>query len=39
MKTTLNKWTTPESYFGDSWFDYYVFLGQNRDSDTLTQSN
>jgi len=35
----LNKWTKPESYFGEYWLEYYVFLDQHRDSDTLTQSN
>ena len=36
---TLTLWTMPESYFGESWFEYYVFLSQHRDSDILTQSN
>lgn len=35
----LKKWTLPSSYIGKSWPEYYVFLGQNRDSDTLTRSN
>lgn len=35
----LKLWTMPESYFGASWPDYYVFLSQHRDSDTLTRSN
>jgi hypothetical protein len=29
----------PENYSGEVWPGYYVFLGQNRDSDSLTRSN
>lgn len=38
-KTMLEHWTRPDSYFGASWTGYYVFLGRNRDSDDLTESN
>jgi len=37
MKTKLQKWTMPLNYFGEKWKDYYIFLGQTRDSDTLTR--
>lgn len=35
----MKKWSLPSHYFGATWESYYVFLGQNRDSDTLTRSN
>jgi hypothetical protein len=35
----LKPWTMPGSYIGPSHEGYYYFLGQNRDSDLLTQSN
>lgn len=35
----LKRWTLPDSYAGAHWPDYFVFLGQHRDSDTLTRSN
>ena len=35
----LKRWTLPPSYGGAHWDGYYVFLGQNRDSDTLARSN
>jgi hypothetical protein len=35
----LKKWTMPDDYSGEVWPEYYVFLGQNRDSDVLTRSN
>ena len=35
----LKRWQMPDSYFGQEWPEYYVFLGQNRDSDSLTRSN
>ena len=35
----LKLWTMPESYFGETWPGYYVFLSQHRDSDSLTRSN
>jgi hypothetical protein len=37
--STLNEWTRPDCYFGATWEGYYVFLGQNRDSDSLERSN
>lgn len=37
--TRLRLWTMPGSYFGAVWPAYYVFLSQNRDSDSLTRSN
>lgn len=35
----LQLWERPEYYIGAQWPDYYVFLGQHRDSDTLARSN
>lgn len=35
----LKRWTRPQSYIGASWPEYFVFLGQNRDSSTLERSN
>ena len=35
----LAKWSRPDSYYGAEWPEYYVFLGQHRDSDALTRSN
>lgn len=35
----LKPWTLPPSYGGAHWDDWYVFLGQNRDSNALTRSN
>lgn len=35
----LSLWETPESWYGQPWDGYYVFLRQNRDSDCLTRSN
>lgn len=35
----LKRWTMPDSYAGAEWPEYFVFLGQSRDSDTLTRSN
>lgn len=35
----MKKWTLPANYLGEHWPEYYVFLGQHRDSDTLTRSN
>lgn len=35
----LEKWSQPESYAGASWNEYFVFLGQNRDSDAIDRSN
>lgn len=39
MEINLNEWTMPDSYFGATWEGYYVFLGQNRDSDCVERSN
>lgn len=35
----LKRWRLPDSYYGQTWPDYYVFLGRNRDSDIVTNSN
>lgn len=35
----LKKWVHPECYLGETYYDYYVFLGRHRDSDLLTNSN
>lgn len=35
----LKLWTMPQHYAGEVWPGYYVFLSQNRDSDSLTRSN
>jgi len=35
----LKRWEMPDSYFGAEWPEYFVFLGQHRDSDALTRSN
>ena len=35
----MRLWTLPSSYIGSQWPDYFVFLGQNRDSDALNRSN
>lgn len=35
----LELWKHPSCYVGAEWPEWYVFLGQNRDSDTLTRSN
>jgi hypothetical protein len=35
----LEPWETPDSWFGQPWEGYYVFLGRNRDSDCLVESN
>jgi hypothetical protein len=37
--THLNRWTLPDSYAGEVWPDYFVFLGRHRDSDVLTNCN
>jgi len=42
MSTTyknIQRWTLPDSYGGAEWPEYFVFLGQSRDSDALTRSN
>jgi hypothetical protein len=35
----IKRWTLPDSYCGATWEDYFVFLGQSRDSSTLERSN
>ena len=35
----MELWKHPKYYMGASWPDYYVFLGQHRDSDKVTRSN
>lgn len=35
----MRRWVNPEAYFGEQWPEYYVFLSQHRESDTLTRSN
>jgi hypothetical protein len=35
----LELWKTPDSWFGEPWEGYYVFLGRHRDSDCLAESN
>jgi len=35
----LKKWTHPEYYLGETYYDYYVVLSQHRDSDNLDKSN
>ena len=36
---SLKRWTLPDSYAGAQWPEYFVFLGQHRDSDTVDRSN
>jgi hypothetical protein len=35
----LNRWKLPDSYFGEHWNNYFVFLGQHRESSLLDESN
>ena len=35
----LKKWTRPQCYIGPDYPEYYPFLGQSRDSDTVERSN
>jgi len=35
----MKLWTRPSNYIGATWDGWYVFLGRNRDSDCLTNSN
>lgn len=35
----LKPYVRPECYFGETYEGYYEFIGQNRDSDSLTRSN
>lgn len=39
MSNILNLWVYPKNYHGADWSDYYVILGQHRDSDILTRCN
>jgi hypothetical protein len=35
----IKPWEVPDSWAGKPWHGWYVGLGRNRDSDTLTESN
>jgi hypothetical protein len=35
----LKRWKMPDHYAGEVWPEYFVFLGQHRESDALTRSN
>jgi len=35
----MQKWEYPRDYIGATWYEYYMCLGQHRDSDTITRSN
>lgn len=35
----MQRWKRPDSYIGAEWPEYFVFLGQRRDSDAVTRSN
>lgn len=35
----IKRWERPSDYFGANWPEYFVFLGQHRDSDSVTRSN
>ena len=35
----LELWTLPDCYSGPEWSQYYIFLMQTRDSDSVTRSN
>jgi hypothetical protein len=36
----IQRWTRPNHYIGDSWYDYYsAGVGQSRDSDALERAN
>lgn len=35
----IKRWTLPDSYAGPEYPDYYLFLGQHRDSSCLDRSN
>jgi hypothetical protein len=36
---TLKPYRRPDSYAGPTWYEYFPFLGQSRDSDALERSN
>ena len=35
----ITRWVLPDSYGGAQWPEYFVFLGQSRDSDAIERSN
>jgi hypothetical protein len=35
----IQRWERPDHYAGADWFEFFVFLGQHRDSDSVTRSN
>lgn len=35
----IKRWSLPDSYGGAHWDEYFVFLGQSRDSSALERSN
>lgn len=35
----IKRWERPDHYAGANWPEYFVFLGQHRDSDSVTRSN
>ena len=35
----IKRWNRPDHYAGADWPEYFVFLGQHRDSDSITRSN
>jgi hypothetical protein len=35
----IARWVRPDNYGGAQWPEYFVFLGQHRDSDALARSN
>jgi hypothetical protein len=39
MSKILNLWVYPQNYHGADWSEYYVILGQHRDSDILARCN
>jgi len=39
MTLTLEKWKGADNYSGDDYSDYYIVVGQNRDSNYEDQSN
>lgn len=39
MSNILNLWVYPKNYHGADWSEYYVILGQHRDSDILARAN
>lgn len=39
LHEALTRWQVPDSYFGQHWDEYFVGLGQHRDSDALGRSN